>query len=79
MKKTYIKPDINFDSFEVNTNIAQCTSKANSVQNVCSLTVGRRKIFTSSVADCTYAVQDGENTWSLCYYVPLGDNNVFGS
>lgn len=78
MKKTYVKPELYFENFELSTNIAAgCVYKTGHAQDVCAYTSGGKKIFVQEVAACETTTQD--ETWnSLCYHNP-NDSNLFTS
>ena len=77
MKKSYIKPEINFDSFGISSNFASaCQYSPDSVNyDACGYTIHGKTIFVSSAHGCKYVSPDG--TYGICYYVPTGDSNVF--
>lgn len=77
MKKNYIKPEINFESFGVSENFAAsigtCDVRANHQMNDCGVFDAGRVIFTNEIPGCTFPVRDGE--LGQCYH--LFENNVF--
>ena len=77
MKKTYTRPEINFDSFGISANFASsCNMQADSsAYDVCGYTIHGRTIFVSTNNGCKYVAQDG--AYGVCYYVPTGDSNIF--
>lgn len=82
MKKTYVKPEIEFESFALCTNIAgDCEVKiTNSTRGTCTiLGSGNIPLFdqqTSSI--CVYT--DGPDLWDgACYHVPENSPNLFNS
>ena len=82
MKKTYSKPLIVFDSFELSQNIAAGCELlyTNQAQYACPVVVaelGSGYTFFASQPSC-YATPPGGND-SICYDVPIVDNNVFNS
>ena len=77
MKKTYTKPRMVFESFEVETNIAACASDARSTQGECMVIIGGMPVFTIDVTGCRFKASDG--SYGICYYVPSADTNLFGS
>lgn len=77
MKRIYIKPQITFDSFSVDTDIAACASQALHDVGTCTAIIAGRTVFVSEVAACKFKAKDG--TYGICYYTPNLDNNVFGS
>ena len=86
MKKTYSKPDIMFDSFSMNTNIASGCGMITKLptQGVCGYQPDRSNfvVFTSSMTSgdgaCTYPEDDGEYN-GICYHVPTSDDSLFSS
>lgn len=77
MKKTYSKPQLVFDSFEVAENIAACASDARATQGECVVYIGGMPVFTTQVTGCRFKATDG--AYGICYYVPSADNALFGS
>ncbi len=80
MKKTYTKPEINFDSFSVSSyfaaSVGSCNYQADaSIEAGCGVVIAGRLLFTSEITGCKYISNDGE--YGACYYVPTGDSNVF--
>lgn len=84
MKKKYEKPDILFESFALSQSIsAGCEMIAgNAAQYVCPVLVktpgfddDRYTIFGDGTCDSKPV---GGND-SICYHVPIADNNVFNS
>ena len=77
MKKTYTKPEINFDSFGITTNFASsCEYHPDSSQQYsCGYMIHGRVIFVSDNSGCKYVSPDGQ--FGICYYIPTGDSNVF--
>ena len=81
MKKSYIRPEIAFESFSLDSNFATlvsatCALEAESSQD-CGITIAGRTIFVETSQGCKYVSADG--AYGVCYYVPTGDNNVFNS
>ena len=85
MRKTYTQPDIVFESFALNENIATtsdtCTRNVTGAYNgSCGLHYGNRIIFTIAAAGCRTKVEDGSPMYDyLCYHVPTGENKLFNS
>lgn len=82
MKKTYQKPDIEFDSFSLSSSIAgPCAFDTNTQsQNVCSVDFGKYEVFTSQVNGCEGKVIADSGIYNgFCYHVPTNDKNVFMS
>lgn len=83
MKKTYVKPEVYFESFELSANIAAgCGAgykgKVNSHDiNSCGCYFNSRVIFNTERI-CTDFTQDGTE-YGLCYDIPNGDNKIFAS
>lgn len=52
MKKTYVKPVMGFESFELSTNIAQgCSKHSNATPLFCTIDIGDVTIFTETNCD----------------------------
>lgn len=82
MKKTYVKPEVYFENFELSTNIATgCEYKSNHTKNQCAWYVeGIGNVFLSDVTTCNYKQPDSEkNDYGICYHVPLDKSNLFTS
>lgn len=77
MKKTYTKPRMIFDSFEVAENIAACASDARHDRGSCVAYVGNMPVFIDLSTGCRFKHSDG--SYGLCYYVPTADGTLFGS
>ena len=85
MKKEYSTPDILFESFSLNENIASanmnCTRNiTNQYSGTCGLQDGNKIVFTVAASGCRVKIQDGSPMFDgLCYHVPTGDNKLFNS
>ncbi len=78
MKKTYSKPEINFDSFGMTSNFALCAYTADSqTRGNCGYTIAGRTIFVAADTGCVYVSADG--AFGVCYYVPTADSTIFQS
>lgn len=81
MKKSYVKPEILFESFSLSTNIAgDCENIiTNSTEGVCAYeTTGGIATFTDSINACDFTSSDGKAD-GFCYHVPDGGPNIFNS
>lgn len=83
MKKTYVKPEVYFENFELSANIAAgCGAgykgKVTSHDiHTCGYTYyNGYTVFSQGI--CDYETQDG-NEYGLCYDIPTGDNKIFAS
>ena len=85
MKKAYSAPDIVFESFSLNENIASgngnCTRNiSNQYNGTCGLYYGNKVVFTMAAAGCLVKIEDGSPMFDgLCYHIPSGDNKLFNS
>ena len=82
MKKEYSTPDIMFESFALNENIASANSNCtrnntNQYSGNCGLYWEGMILFTTTANGCRNKLPDG--AMGICYYVPSGDNKVFNS
>ena len=82
MKKEYSAPEIIFDSFALNENIASVNSNCDrnlttTYSGTCGMYYGGRVLFTTTAAGCKYKVQDG--AYGICYQIPSGGNKLFNS
>lgn len=82
MKKTYVKPEVYFENFELSANIAAgCSVKINLAEGVCSSIPGIGSIFTDYTT-CTFTAGDnesGNSEFNYCYHIPLDSKRVFTS
>ena len=85
MKKAYTTPDILFDSFALNENIANvnnnCTRNiTNQYSGECGMQYGNKIVFTVSANGCRVKIEDGSAMFDgLCYHIPSGENKLFNS
>lgn len=81
MKKAYVKPQLYFENFELNANIAASCAVAihNMARNVCGLTInGIGTVFLNDISGCKdYKANDGD--YSICYHNPSDTQNLFNS
>ena len=80
MKKTYAKPQIVFESFQLTANIAgDCNTKPNSTNEAtCGYNDNGWIVFQNSAVCNVQVGPDGKHN-GLCYHVPTGDMSVFTS
>lgn len=83
MKKTYVKPEVYFENFELSTNIAAgCGASYNHSNtnfgngNQCYLIYGTDRVFLSAAAGCTLTDFDDNQ---FCYHVSAANDKVFSS
>lgn len=80
MKKIYSKPEIAFESFAMNVNIAACKVDTDlQAKGTCGIPYGGSGLvlFLDGISQCTYPGEDGfENT---CYHNPTDDTRLFAS
>lgn len=79
MKKSYVKPQVLFESFQLSANIAgNCSFKTGHAIDECAYTTGGRPVFVDGVTACTTTPADGK--WDgMCYHIPEGTNGLFTS
>ena len=80
MKKIYSKPEIMFEDFTLNENIAAgCEFKTSTqTEGDCGYPTDRQGvIFVVDVTGCVYKQPDTND--SLCYHVPVTTANIFNS
>ena len=79
MKKTYCKPRICFEDFELAANIAGgCTVSSNQAKNQCAYDIpGIGKLFIDQSVCEIKVFTDGQ--YGLCYHVPMDSNSLFSS
>ena len=81
MRKEYLKPEITFEDFSLNTDIAAgCEAIIdNQSYMTCPYIDGRNGgVFVDTVTGCDYKPQGGEHN-GLCYHNPNESKNVFNS
>ena len=81
MKKTYERPQIVFESFELSQSIAaECLYITNAARGTCAIDTGDGigMLFTSSVDACEYEPGPGMHD-DICYDNPGENPNVFSS
>lgn len=79
MKKTYVKPEVYFESFELSANIAAgCVFKTNHDQNTCAYKTATGRTIFLEKAICEVPTQDGSYN-SMCYHHPTDDARLFSS
>lgn len=86
MKKTYVKPEIMFESFTLSTNIARdCEGEPvnNATKGTCGIPgSGGDFLFTDGVSGCTIdwkGLTGVDDYNGLCYHNPTDNNNLFNS
>ena len=82
MKKTYAKPQIVFESFQLTANIAgDCNTKPNIANEATCGYIDDNGwiIFQNSAVCIDVQVDPDDNYNGLCYHVPTGDMSVFTS
>ena len=81
MKKTYCKPQISFEDFELSANIASHCDKSAGPSDIkqCAYEIpGIGKLFLWNYNTCGYKVHtDGQ--FGLCYHIPLDRCSLFNS
>lgn len=83
MKKTYSKPDIQFESFSLCSSIASCAIPSYTpFQRTCGFKFDSFIIFTADVQGCSenggVVIEDGAID-GICYHNPSDLNNLFNS
>ena len=78
MKKTYIKPEVYFEDFELSANIASgCGKPLNHAHVECYPTVpGIGTVFLTKEAGCDYTSPDDVG---ICYHNPTDESKLFTS
>lgn len=78
MKKTYVRPEVYFESFELSASIAAgCEAVSNSAQNVCAIFDKDLGVEVFAKGVCKYTPPNGSE--KPCYDVPQANYNVFTS
>ena len=85
MKKSYVKPQVYFENFQLSASIAgDCeVIVKNQSKGTCGYKMsGDMVLFTTTdpVNVCATQIEDGNNSYkNLCYHGPYSDYNVFRS
>lgn len=83
MKKSYVKPQVYFENFQLSASIAgDCEAIVkNQSKGTCGYEMtGGVVLFTGTDSFCNFPIVDGSNKYDdLCYHGPYTNNNVFGS
>jgi hypothetical protein len=81
MKKTYEKPEVYFESFELSTSIATgCEYKTNHAMNICTYDLGSLgNVFVDSTTNCNDIKAQGGKWQNICYHLPSDQSNLFTS
>ena len=80
MKKSYVKPQVYFEDFQLSASIAAgCTFKTGPVEYQCAYepTPGRF-VFLEGVSACVTTTEDGTD-YTLCYHNPAETSRLFAS
>ena len=76
MKKTYLKPEIIFESFALTSSIANaCDDKLSADTNTCGIEYGFDILFSTGTDSVCNKDEDLYN----CYHVPGENTSLFGS
>ena len=85
MKKSYVKPQVFFESFQLSANIAgDCGANGivkTFAKNACGVVFGNSAVFVSTVAGCTIHIDtpEEEKEYNYCYHVPNANDKLFSS
>lgn len=82
MKRNYEKPQIFYESFELNTNIsAGCENPTNlPSQNQCGLDFSGLMVFMTGMTGCEdIQISESADFDGICYHTPTEGNNLFTS
>jgi hypothetical protein len=78
MKKTYVRPEVYFESFELSASIATgCKLISNAAERVCPVTDNELGITYFASDMCTYGPPKPND--KVCYNPPADTANVFTS
>ena len=79
MKKTYVKPEVCFESFQLSACIANtCGDPTHTpVADTCGIPYMGMTLFLDAISACTDKVEDG--TSGFCYHHPTDKDNLFNS
>ena len=82
MKKSYVKPQVFFEDFQLSANIAGvCGIPTGHAENECQWSISIPGIsgnaFVTEEMGCGYKPNDGD--YDVCYHVPVDANRLFTS
>lgn len=84
MKKTYVKPEVYFESFELSASIAAGCSAGFNHGNTnfgnahsCYFEYGTDRVYLSTTQGCT--LTDNVSDDEICYHVPFSQSKIFSS
>ena len=78
MKKTYNRPEIVFENFNISSSIAACAKEADSTRDSCGYAyIAGRTLFVEENTGCSVVALDGSN--GICFYIPTADTSLFAS
>ena len=78
MKKTYVKPEVCFESFQLSANIAadcQGDNKVYHADGECTWFDGFQNVFMENQVGCDYSPANA----NVCYHNPTDGANLFSS
>lgn len=76
MKKTYTRPVVSFESFELSTSIAAgCATKSNHAEECLFEVPGVGAVFLDKATGCEFTPEEGH----VCYHVPTDQTILFTS
>lgn len=81
MKKTYMRPEIMFESFTLSTNIAGDCDHDTSLQadGNCGLLWGDEIIFLTGIQGCDTTFDSDDGSSGVCYHNPTDTTKLFNS
>lgn len=84
MRKTYVKPEIMFEDFTVNTHIAAgCELILPAAEGVCAYPIRGGSVFVDESTGCMETTapngEYGSGNNMICYHNPNTSNNLFNS
>lgn len=79
MKKSYVKPQVSFEDFQLSASIAaQCPNNSiGPTDSTCGIDYTGGILFLDGMTVCTIKVADG--TDGYCYHQPTDTTNLFNS
>ena len=81
MKKSYVKPQVFFEDFQLSASIAAgCEYTTNHAMNVCTYEIaGGRNVFIDASTNCRDVTVPEGQYGNVCYHVPADTSNLFTS
>lgn len=78
MKKSYVKPQVHFENFQLSANIAGNCGTAVHHSEECTFIEGVGTLFATGATGCNFSVGDDGNA-DFCHHGPNANTSIFSS